>query len=118
MTTRLIPEVGQWYAHRDKGQMFQVVAVDEAQDAVEIQDSDGDVDELDLESWFAMTIELASAPENSTGPADDPDSSEREYTLSADGGERDWRDPLDQLASAVDESEDDEDETKATAVRH
>ena len=30
MPTRLMPEIGRWYAHRDKGLVFQVVAVDEA----------------------------------------------------------------------------------------
>jgi hypothetical protein len=111
MTTRLMPEIGHWYAHRDKGQMFQVVAVDEMQDCVEIQDSDGDVDELDLESWFAMPLEPAAAPEDATGPADDPDLAEREYTLSGDGAEREWRDPLDEVAAELGAELGDEDES-------
>ena len=115
MTARLIPEVGQWYAHRDKGQMFQVVAVDMSGDCVEIQDSDGDVDELDLESWFAMSIETAAPPEDATGPADDPDEGEREYTLSADGAEPPWRERAEAAATTQEEALEDEDEPEAVA---
>ncbi len=113
MTTRLIPEVGQWYAHRDKGLLFQVVAVDEAQDAVEIQDCDGDVDEMDLEAWFALSIEPAAAPEDPMGPTDEPEAGEREYTLSGDGGEREWRDPLDEVATSLDEELDEDEDLDA-----
>ncbi len=74
MTARLIPEVGHWYAHRDKGAMFQVVAVDEDGGCVEIQDFDGDVDEVDLDAWFAMPIDHAEAPEDWKGPVDDVES--------------------------------------------
>ncbi len=109
MTTRLVPEIGQWYAHRDKGQMFQVVAVDASGDCIEIQDSDGDVDELDLESWCAMLLEPSAAPEDATGPADDPDAAEREYTLSADGAEHERRDPLEELVAEIDPDLADED---------
>jgi len=121
MTTRLMPEIGQWYSHRDKGQLFQVVAVDEGQGSVEIQDCDGDVDEFDFESWFAMAIEPAAAPEDAIGPTDDPDAAERDYTLAADGVESEWRDPRDEIASALDEDldEDDSDDAlDAVPARH
>jgi hypothetical protein len=116
MTTRLIPEIGQWYAHRDKGLVFQVVAVDAAGDCVEIQDCDGDVDEIDLAEWFAMPIEPTAAPEDATGPADAPDTAEREYTLQADGADLEWRDPLEDLAAEGGEPLDDDDED--APVRH
>jgi len=110
MTTRLMPEIGHWYAHRDKGLMFQVVAFDATGDCVEIQDSDGDVDELDLSEWFAMPLEPTSAPEDATGPTDEPDSAEREYTLSGDGAELASRDPLEDFAAEAEEFADDEDD--------
>ena len=116
MTTRLMPEIGQWYAHRDKGQMFQVVAFDATGDCIEIQDFDGDVDEVDLAEWFAMPLEPTAAPEDAIGPADDPDSAEREYTLSADGAELGWRDPIEELAAEDQEFADDEDAD--APVRH
>ena len=116
MTTRLMPEIGRWYAHRDKGQMFQVVAVDARGDCIEIQDFDGDVDEVDLAEWFTMPLDPAAPPEDATGPADDPDTSEREYTLSADGAEPEWRDPIEELAAEDEEFAEDEDAD--APVRH
>jgi hypothetical protein len=110
MVARLLPQVGRWYAHRDKGQMFQVVAVDEDEGCVETQDFDGDVDEVDLETWFAMPLELAAAPEDWTGPVDDVDEEESGYA-STEVSARDWRAPLDELpATPIDLLEADEDE--------
>lgn len=37
---------------------------------VEIQYFDGDLDELDLDAWYGMEIELTEAPENWSGPLD------------------------------------------------
>lgn len=115
MTTRLIPEVGHWYSHRDKGQMFQVVAVDEDEGFVEIQDFDGDVDEIDLDSWFAMPIDPAEAPEDWTGPVDDVETDDLGYASQADVPARDWRAPIDELpaqpqeAIEADEADDESD---------
>ncbi|MGJ0483765.1 MAG: DUF6763 family protein, partial [Methylomicrobium sp.] len=48
------PIVGNWYQHLDKGQAFQVVAVDEDAGAVELQHFDGDVEEIDLDAWYRL----------------------------------------------------------------
>ena len=42
MSNRLPPIVGNWYSHRDKGETFQVVAVDADFRTIEIQDFDGE----------------------------------------------------------------------------
>lgn len=117
MPTRLMPEIGRWYAHRDKGLVFQVVAVDEAGDNVEIQDCDGDVDEVDLESWFTLPLEPAAAPEDSHGVLDDADTEDPDLTLAADGAEHGWRDPLDQVAVEL-EDLDDDDADDGTPLHH
>ena len=49
MTNRLPPIVGNWYSHRDKGELFQVVALDELSGTIEIQEFDGGIDEVDVE---------------------------------------------------------------------
>ena len=49
MGNRLPPIVGNWYSHRDKGALFQVVALDEQAGTVEIQEFDGGLDEIDLD---------------------------------------------------------------------
>jgi uncharacterized protein DUF6763 len=109
MSTRLLPEVGLWYAHRDKGQLFQVVAVDEDEGVVEIQDFDGDVDEFDLDIWHSMPLLRAEAPEDSTGPVDDVAAEDLGYSPEGETSARDWRAPLDEFAAQPQEAVEAED---------
>ena len=44
------PIVGDWY--QSHGQLFEVVAIDEAGDIVEIQHADGDLEEIDMDDWY------------------------------------------------------------------
>jgi hypothetical protein len=86
MGNRLPPIVGHWYTHRDKGALFQVVALDEDAGTVEIQEFDGNLDELDLEEWRALSVDSAAQPEDWGGPLDDVEPDEFGYTdLAADG---------------------------------
>jgi len=64
------PLIGLWYQHLDKGQRFQVVAVDEDDGTIEIQHFDGDIEEVDLDNWYSMELTLCDAPENWSGPLD------------------------------------------------
>lgn len=86
------PVIGQWYEDIQK-RRFEVVAVDE--DAIEIQYYDGDVEEVDLESWYLMNIVPAAEPNDATGPYDD-------LGMEEFGGEReedrssDWQQKLDE----------------------
>ena len=43
------PVVGDWY--RSHGQMFEVVAVDDAERVIEIQHADGDLEEMEFDDW-------------------------------------------------------------------
>ena len=70
MPNELDPIVDQWYTHRDKGQRFYVVAIDEDGNAVEIQHFDGDLEELGLDEWRELAIELSEEPENWAGALD------------------------------------------------
>lgn len=74
------PLVGHWFRHLDKGQAFEVVAFDESQAMVEIQHYDGDVEELDLDSWYEMDIEPAVAPKDWIGPLDDVEVDDLDYS--------------------------------------
>ena len=67
------PGIGQWY-RRPNGTMFEVVAVDERAGTIEIQQFDGTVDEIDLESWLEWLSVEISAPEDWSGSVDmDPE---------------------------------------------
>jgi hypothetical protein len=119
MATRMIPQVGHWYAHRDKGQMFQVVAYDEDDGYVEIQDFDGDVDELDLDTWFAMPLDPIEAPEDWTGPVDEVEDDDAGGASTSEKGSRDWRAPLDEFPAQVQEAaEADEADDESAATAH
>jgi len=70
MTTENDPIIDNWYFHKDKGQQFMVVAVDENKELVEIQHFDGDIEEISFSNWYDMNIEISTAPENWSGAID------------------------------------------------
>lgn len=90
MTNELDPIVHQWYMHHDKGEMFRIVATDAASGNLEIQYFDGDVEEIEPDTWRELDIEAAAPPEDWTGPYDDVELDEVD---AADSGMRaqDWR---------------------------
>lgn len=107
MSNRLLPVVGNWYLHRDKGAIFQVVALDEGAGTIEIQEFDGGIDELDLEDWRAFTIEAAAPPEDWGGPLDDVEPDEFGYTdLEESGGSGN---PLESATTSWEEIVEDDD---------
>ncbi len=99
MPNELDPIIGQWYVHRDKGEMFRVVAVDAASGCIEIQSFDGDVEEVEAGAWRDMDIETAAAPEDWTGPFDDIEPDDLGLTETA-MSTQDWRRSLDPIQTA------------------
>ena len=59
-----VPIIGAWYQDAAEDQLFEVVAVDEHAGAIEIQYLDGEVSELDLETWQQMLLLSAKPPED------------------------------------------------------
>ena len=70
MPNELDPIIDQWYAHLDKGQRFFVVAINEEENTVDIQQFDGDLQELSMNEWRDLKIELSVEAENWTGALD------------------------------------------------
>ncbi len=67
------PVIGQWF-RRPNGTLFEVVAIDEDDMTVEIQQFDGTIDELDIERWPKLLLTEVSAPEDWSGSVDmDPE---------------------------------------------
>jgi len=110
VSNRLQPVVGHWYSHRDKGAMFQVVALDEDSGTIEIQEFDGGIDELDLDEWRELAVESAAQPEDWGGPVDDVEPDEFGYTDLEGPGPGD---PLESATTSWEEivEDDDFDET-------
>jgi hypothetical protein len=80
------PRIGQWYARRDTREVFQVTGLDERARTVEVQTSDGNLDEIEFKQWRMMPVTLVDPPEDWCDaidmPADDfaDPSSERAWT--------------------------------------
>ncbi|MDH5184286.1 MAG: hypothetical protein OEX12_10390 [Gammaproteobacteria bacterium] len=61
-------EIGCWY-QTPEGERFKVVAEDD--DSIEIQYANGDVAELDQDSWWEMGLRAISTPDDGAGPFDE-----------------------------------------------
>jgi Family of unknown function (DUF6763) len=97
-------QIGQWYSHLDKGETFQVTAVDEKSKTIEIQSFDGDLDEIDDATWSALPLELTEPPEDWTGPVDDVEVDDLGYS-DTEMKTRDWEAPLQPFPVASEEWE-------------
>jgi hypothetical protein len=91
----LDPIVGNWYQNLDNQSEFEVVAFDEDAQTVEIQYFDGEVEELDLDSWYEMALEPIEPPEDWSGPFDEINPDELGYSDVA--GSSNKNDPLKDL---------------------
>lgn len=94
--------VGNWYRRLDKGQEFQVVAIEDDGQTIELQRFDGDLEVVELDDWLELELEMIEPPEDWTGPVDDlqPDDlgysethMQREDWLSAAAEHRPCREP-------------------------
>jgi hypothetical protein len=96
------PVKGQWYENIEDDDSFRVLTVDEDAELVEIEYLDGDIEELDLDSWHEMDLERIEQPEGWAGgdaaAAGDKDDDEEEDE-EEDDDDDDW-----------DEDDDDEDD--------
>jgi hypothetical protein len=96
------PIIGNWYRHLDKGQSFTVVAVDDDARTVEIQHFDGDLEEIDLDTWYLLPIELIEEPENWSGPLDVAELDDLGGTEITDTRPEDWSEPLEEVVKQED----------------
>ncbi len=110
MNANLIrPDIGQWYAHTDKGELFQVVGRDDESRNIEIQYVDGDVDEIDAAAWAVLPIERVEPSEDVTASVDDIETDDLGYS-ETDMTEADWEEPLQPLRAQEEGWEDAEPE--------
>lgn len=91
------PVPGQWYENLEDEESFRVLTVDEDSELVEIEYLDGEIEEIDLETWHEMDLERTDEPEGWAESDEDEDEEEDEEEEEEE--DDDW-----------DEDEDDEDE--------
>jgi hypothetical protein len=89
------PVPGKWYENREEEETFRVLSVDEDDELIEIEYVDGDIEELDLDTWHELDLEPTETPE---GWSDESESEEDEEE------DEDYEDDEDE------EDEDDEDD--------
>ena len=65
------PIPGQWYLDRQNEDSFQVVSVDEDDRSIDIQYTDGSVDEISRDEWAMLELDDCEQPEDWVGPFDD-----------------------------------------------
>jgi predicted dehydrogenase len=87
------PVQGQWFEDLEENEIFRVLSVDPDEEIIEVQYENGDIEEIDLDTWHELDLERAQEPE---GWASDDDKEEEEEEEEED--EDDW-----------DEDEDDDD---------
>ncbi len=67
------PVVGEWY-RGGTNELFEVVAIDDQDETIEIQYFDGSVTEMDFDAWYDQiredVLEAADAPEDWSGAVD------------------------------------------------
>ena len=57
------PVPGQWYENLEEEEPFRVLSMDEDAELVEIEYLDGDIEEIDLETWHELDLEQTTEPE-------------------------------------------------------
>ena len=104
------PVAGQWYENIEEEETFRVLSVDPDSELVEIEYLDGDIEEIDLETWHEMDLEPRDEPEG-WAESDDEDEAEEDESEEEDSDDEDddddddWDDDDDDWG---DEDEDDE----------
>jgi hypothetical protein len=103
------PVVGQWYENLEEEDSFHVLKVDEDSELIEIQHLDGEIEEVDLETWAEMDLEKTTAPEGWEGSASAEDEDEEEVEEDEDEDD-DWDEDDDEDDDDWDDDDDESDD--------
>lgn len=99
------PVPGKWYENREEEETFRVLSVDEDDELVEIEYVDGELEELDLDTWHELDLEPTDTPE---GWSDDSDSDDDEEEDDFDDEDEDEDEDDDDDDDFDDEDEEDD----------
>jgi hypothetical protein len=96
------PVVGQWYENIDENDSFRVLSVDEDAELIEIEYLDGDIEEIDVDTWAEFDLEKIEQPEGWSGADITDDDDDEDDDEEDEDEDDDWDDD-------EDDDEDDED---------
>ena len=99
------PVPGKWFENKEEEETFRVLSVDEDDELVEIEYLDGEIEELDLDTWHELDLEPTEEPEGWSDDADEDDEEEEDDDFDEDEDEDDDDDDDD---DDFDEDEDEE----------
>lgn len=68
MLRRIEPEVGAWYEDSDRQALFEIVSFDEDTESIGIQYYDGEIEELDVDTFVRLPLVPVEQPEDWSGP--------------------------------------------------
>ncbi|MGH8168949.1 MAG: DUF6763 family protein [Steroidobacteraceae bacterium] len=97
------PVPGQWYENLEDEESFRVLTMDEDSELVEIEYLDGEIEEIDLETWHEMDLERTDEPEG-WAESEDEDEEEEDDEDEDEDEDDDWDED--------DDEDDDSDEDK------
>jgi hypothetical protein len=100
------PNPGQWYEDLDREEVFKVVSVDPDEMLVRIQWLDGEYEDLDLEAWNELDLELAEEPEGWVDDDEDLEEDEEDLDDEEDWDEEDEEDEWDDEDEDYDDDDD------------
>jgi hypothetical protein len=95
------PVQGQWYEDLEENEIFRVLSVDPDEEIIEVQYENGDIEEIDLDTWHELDLERAEEPEGWASDDEDDDDDDED-----DVDEDDW----DEDDEDDDDWDDDDDE--------
>jgi hypothetical protein len=101
------PVQGKWYQDLEENEIFQVLSVDPDEEIIELQYENGDIEEIDLDTWHELDLEHAEEPE---GWASDDDDEEDDEDVEEDEDDDDWDEDEDDDWDDDDEDLDDDDD--------
>lgn len=96
------PDIGDWFIIVESDERFEVVAINDDGDSIDVQFFDGEITEYDRESWEQLDLKPCAPPEDWSGPFEiDPE----ELDDTEESMQPDYEDsPLDQLEYSEDET--------------
>jgi hypothetical protein len=101
------PQAGQWYEDLETEETFQVLAVDPDEELIRIQWPDREIQQIDLDQWNEMDLELAVAPE---GWVDDVEEDDEDEEDDLDLEDEDWDEDDDDWDDDEDDDLDEDDD--------
>jgi hypothetical protein len=104
------PVVGQWYEDVDENESFRVLSVDEDAELIEIEYLDGEVEEIDLETWHELDLDKTAEPEGWAASHEEEEKKEKKEEEEDDEDLDETWDEDDDEDEDDDDDDDDDDE--------